>query len=172
MSASARYRLVLAKEDFKFSVAHFTLFSATHAELFHGHNYQVALELTGSEVDEWGLLADVDVVKRAVRAICRRLDSHTLVPEESPALAWSRDGDGGQVEIRFNARVYRLPAEDVLTLPLANTSMELLARYFWDELAATLRGTRVETLAVSVEETRGQRCWYEAALSAWGAAPG
>lgn len=165
MSDPACYRLVLAKEDFKFSVAHFTLFSATHAELFHGHNYQVALELTGREVDEWGLLADVDVVKRAVRAICRRLDSHTLVPEESPALAWSRDGgEGGQVEIRFNARVYRLPAEDVLTLPLANTSMELLARYFWDELAETLRATRVEKLAVAIEETRGQRCWYEAAL--------
>ena len=101
MSDTPRYRLVLAKEDFKFSVAHFTLFSGTRAELLHGHNYQVSLELTGREVDEWGLLADVEGVKQAVRGLCRRLDSHTLLPERSPALAWSRD-DGQELgELRL-----------------------------------------------------------------------
>lgn len=158
-----RYRLLLAKEDFKFSVAHFTLFDGTRAELLHGHNYRVSVELAGCELDEWGLLADIDVVKKAVRAICRRLDSRTLLPEASPALRWTRDADA--VEVRFGPRTYRLPADDVLPLPLANTSIELLARMFWDELAAGLAGTRVESLAVSVEETAGQSCCYEAALA-------
>jgi 6-pyruvoyltetrahydropterin/6-carboxytetrahydropterin synthase len=162
MSALPSYRLLLAKEDFKFSVAHFTLFDGTRAELLHGHNYRVSLELAGRELDEWGLLADIDVVKQAVRAICRRLDSRTLLPEHSPALSWRQSE--GAVEVRFGPRTYRLPAEDVLRLPLANTSIELLARMFWDELADGLRGTRVETLAVSVEETAGQSCCYEAAL--------
>jgi hypothetical protein len=32
-----RYRIVLEKEDFKFSAAHFTLFADGGAELLHGH---------------------------------------------------------------------------------------------------------------------------------------
>jgi 6-pyruvoyltetrahydropterin/6-carboxytetrahydropterin synthase len=160
-----RYRLVLAKEDFKFSSAHFTLFSDSRAELLHGHNYRVALELAGSELDRWGLLADIEGVKETVRGLCKRLDSRTLVPAESPGLIWTREE--GEVEVRFGSRRYRFPADDVLALPLANTSIELLAHLFWDELAGYLRGisgTRIEALAVSVEETAGQRCVYEAPL--------
>src|ERR1700733_13558481 len=40
MRAMVRYRMVLAKEDFKFSSAHFTLFADGSAELLHGHNYR------------------------------------------------------------------------------------------------------------------------------------
>ena len=74
MADRPRYRLILAKEDFKFSSAHFTLWNDARAELLHGHNYQVALELSGSELDDWGLLADIEGVKAAVRALCRRFD--------------------------------------------------------------------------------------------------
>lgn len=157
-----RYRLVLAKEDFKFSSSHFTLFSAERAELLHGHNYRVTLELVGGELDSWGLLIDIESIKERVRALCRRLDTRTLLPAESPALVWSRED--GAVEVRFGARRYLFPEGDVLVLPLANTSIELLARLFWDDLAGPLRGTKVESLAVSVEETAGQRCFYEAPL--------
>jgi 6-pyruvoyltetrahydropterin/6-carboxytetrahydropterin synthase len=162
MSVPPRYRIVLAKEDFKFSVAHFTLFGAARAELLHGHNYRVSLELAGSELDEQGLLVDIEVPKQAVRALCARLDSRTLLPAESAGLALSEQD--GSVEVRFGERRYRFPAADVLALPLANTSMELLARMFWSEIAGRLHGTRVESLAVAVEETAGQRCVYEAPL--------
>ncbi len=40
----------------------------------------------------------------------------------------------------------------------------------WHELAAALRGSRVEALAVSGEESAGQRCWYEDRITA--ASPG
>ena len=36
------FSIRLAKEDFKFSVAHFTIFGPGHAEPLHGHNYNVA----------------------------------------------------------------------------------------------------------------------------------
>jgi 6-pyruvoyltetrahydropterin/6-carboxytetrahydropterin synthase len=156
------YRLVLAKEDFKFSAAHFTLFSAERAELFHGHNYRVSLELAGSELDAWGLLVDLESVKKVVRGLCRKLDSRTLLPAESPGLTWSREG--GAVEVRFGERRYLFPEDDILLLPLANTSIELLARFFWRDLSLTLHGSRIEVLAVSVEETAGQSCCYEAPL--------
>jgi 6-pyruvoyltetrahydropterin/6-carboxytetrahydropterin synthase len=162
MTAHPSYRLVLAKEDFKFSSAHFTLFSAERAELFHGHNYRVSLELVGSELDSWGLLVDLEAVKKDVRRLCRKLDSRTLLPAESPGLIWSRKGDS--IEVRFGERRYLFPESDVLLLPLANTSIELLAHLFWSDLEPTLRGSRIESLAVSVEETAGQSCVYEAPL--------
>ncbi|HYG64359.1 MAG TPA: 6-carboxytetrahydropterin synthase, partial [Thermoanaerobaculia bacterium] len=97
--------------------------------------------------------------KRSLRETCARLDSRTLLPAESPRLEWSRDGDS--LDVRFGSRAYRLPADDTLLLPLTNTSIELLARMLWHDLAPHLAGSRVEVMAVAVEETAGQRCWYE-----------
>jgi 6-pyruvoyltetrahydropterin/6-carboxytetrahydropterin synthase len=159
----ARYRVVLAKEDFKFSAAHFTLFGDGRAELLHGHNYRVRVELAGGDLDGEGLLVDIESFKRALRALCAGLDSRTLIPGESARLQWAREGDA--VAVRFGERDYRFPAADTLVLPLANTSIELLARMLWRGLAPHLAGTRVEALAVSVEETAGQECWYEEALT-------
>ena len=157
---SPAWTLALAKEDFKFSVAHFTLFDPESAETLHGHNYRVEIELTGAELDAAGLLVDVDELKRAARALCARLDDRVLLPEASPWLEIRRDG--GDVVCRFGPRTYRFPAGEVALLPLANTSMELLARWFWEGLAPGLPAGRVTRLAVAVEETSGQACRYAA----------
>ena len=158
-----RYRMVLAKEDFKFSAAHFTLFGEGRAELLHGHNYRVRVELSGEDLDAEGLLVDIESFKRALRGLCTRLDSRTLIPGESTRLHWTREGEA--IGVRCGERVYRFPAEDTLVLPLANTSIELLARMLWHDLVPCLAGSGVDTLAVAVEETAGQQCWYEAAVS-------
>lgn len=163
MASSPRFRIVLAKEDFKFSAAHFTLFPGGHAELLHGHNYRVQAELAGGGLNEEGLLVDIDAFKKRLRAICAGLDSRTLLPGDSPRLDWRQDG--ASIEVRCGERVYRFPADDTLVLPLVNTSMELLARMIWQDLAASLEGSKLDTLAVSVEETSGQRCWYEDRLA-------
>ena len=155
-----RYRMVLAKEDFKFSSAHFTLFADGGAELLHGHNYRVRVELAGAGLDAEGLLVDIDRFKRAVRALCAGLDSRTLIPGESSRVTWSRQGES--LDVRCGERGYRFPAADTLVLPLPNTSIELLARMLWLDLAPHLAGSLVDSLAVSVEESAGQRCWYEA----------
>lgn len=162
MPQSPRYRMVLAKEDFKFSAAHFTLFAGGRAELLHGHNYRVRLELSGERLDEEGLLIDIDVVKRAVRAFCARLDSRTLVPTESRRLRWAVED--GSVHVQLGERTYRFPEADTLLLDLPNTSIELLARMLWHDLAPRLAGSGIDHLAVSVEETAGQLCWYEASV--------
>jgi 6-pyruvoyltetrahydropterin/6-carboxytetrahydropterin synthase len=162
MPAAPRYRMVLAKEDFKFAAAHFTLLPGGEAELLHGHNYRVQVELAGGELDVEGLLVDLEQFKRVLRALCRRLDARTLLPAESTRLRCTPAGDA--VEVRLGERSYRFPAADTLLLPLANTSIELLARLFWGELAPHLRGSRLDSLAVSIEETSGQRCIYEAPL--------
>jgi len=155
----SRYRIALAKEDFKFSAAHFTLFAGGGAELLHGHNYRVEVELGGTGLDEEGLLVDLVSFKKLLRSRCARLDSVTLLPAKSRRLQWSQAD--GAFEVSCGSRVYRFPEGDVLLPPLENTSIELLARMLWQELAPHLAGSRVDWMAVSVEESAGQSCWYE-----------
>jgi 6-pyruvoyltetrahydropterin/6-carboxytetrahydropterin synthase len=154
--------LRLAKEDFKFSVAHFTVFSDTVAEHLHGHNYRVRVEIAGDSLDRLGLLMDLRGVKAEIRRLCAELDSKTLVPERCALVAVAPSDDG--VEVRFGARVYRLPRPDVRLLPIRNTSIEELALWFWRELEPSLAGGRVTELRVEVEETAGQSCVYAARL--------
>lgn len=162
MSYETCYRVLLAKENFKFSAAHFTLFPDGSAELLHGHNYQVSVELEGEELDELGLLCNLEQIKAAIREACARLDSRTLLPTRCPYLQVAEVDDG--VEIIFGHRRYRLPAEDVVLLPLVNTSIELLARMLWQELAPLLVAGKVLVMTVTVAETAGQGSSYRAAL--------
>jgi len=159
---SSMFSIRLAKEDFKFSAAHFTLFPDGRAELLHGHNYRVRLEVAGRRLSDVGLLFDVSVVKRAIRERCAGLDERTLIPTGTDRLAVARRD--GTVEVRFRDRLYAFPEADVVLLPLANVSIELLARMLWHEVAETLAGTPVERLTVEVEETPGQSCAYTADL--------
>lgn len=162
MPSPSRYSITLAKEDFKFSAAHFTVFGAGHAEVLHGHNYRVEVELCGDRLDELGFLLDLAEIKKQIRAACSALDTRTLVPEGNQHLR-CREQEG-VVELRFGAREYRLPREDVVLLPTVNTSIEILAEFLWERLAPSLRGSRVGILGVTVQETAGQRCRYQAPL--------
>jgi 6-pyruvoyltetrahydropterin/6-carboxytetrahydropterin synthase len=155
--------LRLAKEDFKFSVAHFTLFGAAKAETLHGHNYRVSLEVEGEELDEAGLIVEADLLKRRLRELCSELDDRVLLPERSPWLEIR--ADVGSVECRFGERVYRFPAAEVVLLPLVNTSMELLARWAWRAVASDVASPRLLRLALEIEETSGQSCRYAAPLA-------
>lgn len=160
------YRITLAKEDFHFSCAHFTLFGTTTGELLHGHNYRVEVDVWGGELDELGLLVNIQRLKGEVRKACARLDGRTLLPRSSPHLAWRQEGDS--VEVTFADRAYRLPANDVVLVPVVNTTIELLACMLWQELVPALAGSLVEELGVVVEETPGQRCRYESGLGVAG----
>lgn len=160
MSRDGVFTLVLEKEDFKFSCAHFTLFGPREAELLHGHNYHVAVELEGSRLDEEGLLASFVDVKRAVRAACAELDERTLLPTLSPHLEIGRAD--GEVTIVYGPRRYVLPADDVLELDMVNTSIEEMALRLWRTLVGEVDLNGVVRLGVKVSETAGQSCWYRA----------
>ena len=49
----------------------------------HGHNYKVRVTLTGSELDQAGLLLDFTLLKQAMRPIIERLD-HCMLNEIEP----------------------------------------------------------------------------------------
>jgi 6-pyruvoyltetrahydropterin/6-carboxytetrahydropterin synthase len=164
--STPRFTLRLAKGDFKFSAAHFTLFSPTEAEPLHGHNYRVLVEVGGDRLDDLGLLIETGILKRRIRELLAGLDDRVLLPERSPLLALTIDG--GAVDCRYSDRAYRFPEREVVLLPLVNVTMELLARLVWRRLAEDLDAGVATHLAVEIEETDGQSCRYAAPLGAEG----
>jgi 6-pyruvoyltetrahydropterin/6-carboxytetrahydropterin synthase len=164
--STPRFTLRLAKGDFKFSAAHFTLFSATEAEPLHGHNYRVLVEVGGDELDALGLLIETGILKRRIRELLVGLDDRVLLPERSPLLTLAVQD--GAVDCRYADRAYRFPEREVVLLPLVNVTMELLARLVWRQLAEDLEVGSATHLAVEIEETDGQSCRYAAPLGAGG----
>ena len=157
-----RWSIDLAKEYFKFSAAHFLIFPDGSAERMHGHNYQVTGEIEAALTNH-GLVLDFKMAKPVVRELCDELDEHFLLPAEHPVLQHGVREDG-VMEVRYLDRYYALPVEDVVVLPINNSSSENLATWFGRELRRRLRlrfeDVDFRALRVSVEETRGQRGVY------------
>ena len=70
-------------------------------------------------------------------------------------------GADGATEVCYQDRRYVIPTEDVIVLPINNTSAENLATWFARELRQRLArrfpDVALRRLAVGVEETPGQR---------------
>ena len=157
-----RWSIELSKEYFTFSAAHFLIFPDGSAERLHGHNYRVFVEIQ-AELSRFGLVADFKTVKPVVRELVDELDEHFLVPGKHPVLTCTEKG-AGHFEIRYRERSYLVPREDVILLPINNTSSENLAGWIAGELRTRLErrfeDLRVQRLRVAVEETSGQRGVY------------
>lgn len=156
------WSIELEKEYFKFSAAHFLIFPDGSAERLHGHNYRVFVEIDAT-LCEHGLVIDFKEIKPVIRELLDSLDERFLIPGEHPVLTHADRGDG-VVEIRYLDRYYAAPVEDVLIMPMNNTSSENLATWIGREVRRLLQAQfgQVETrrLRVAVEETSGQRGVY------------
>jgi 6-pyruvoyltetrahydropterin/6-carboxytetrahydropterin synthase len=157
-----RWSIEIEKEYFKFSAAHFLIFPDGSAERLHGHNYRVFVELEAA-LSRFGLVIDFTMVKPVVRRMVDELDEHWIVPGEHDELRVARRDDG-LVEVRYRDRYYAAPSEDVIVLPINNTSAENLSTYLGRDLIRRL-GERfpdvvVDRLKLAVEETSGQRGVY------------
>ena len=154
-----RWSIQIDKEYLKFSAAHFLIFPDGSAERLHGHNYRVYLEVEGA-LTRHGLVLDFKRVKPVVRELLDALDEHWLLPGEHEELRASERADG-VIEVRYRERYYAAPREDVIVLPINNTSAENLATWVGRELRARLRArfpdADLRAMRVAVEETAGQR---------------
>jgi 6-pyruvoyltetrahydropterin/6-carboxytetrahydropterin synthase len=154
-----RYRYVFAKRDFHFSSTHFIIFGPNDIEHLHGHNFYVRVELSGSILDSNALLVDANSFKKELRQLCARLDRRTLLQANSPLVKITHIAD--LVEVQVDQKIYRFPEDNILALPLRNTSLEDLAAYIWRELSPLLSGTSIDNMVVAVEGTEGLSCCYE-----------
>jgi 6-pyruvoyltetrahydropterin/6-carboxytetrahydropterin synthase len=157
-----RWSIEVDKEYLKFSSAHFLIFPDGSAERLHGHNYRVTVAIDG-RLSPHGLVLDFKQVKPVVRQLVDALDEHWLLPGEHPELLIAERPDG-VVEVRYRERYYAAPREDVIVLPINNTSAENFATWLGRQLLERLRerfpDVWVRRLDLGVEETPGQRGVY------------
>ena len=155
---SRTFNIEVAKDYFNFASAHFLIFANGQREPLHGHNYQVSVKLEG-ELDRAGVVLDFITFKPLVKRICDSLDHRTLIQSESPILTVRRRAK--EVEVRYRRQKIILPKQDVILLPLANTSTELLAEHIANRIRHRVRqqfhGAKLRCIEVGVEEARGQR---------------
>ncbi len=161
MPANAKFSIHVAKENLKFSAAHFIAYPGFREPL-HGHNYQVGVYVEG-RLAKTGYVIDFGLIKKLTKEIVDRLDERTIIPGKSDCLTIDRPSDG-VVRVRYENDEFVLPSADVCIVPIVHTSAEELARYIWDELATALRArgalTDVTTMEISVAEGPGQSAHY------------
>lgn len=147
----------------RFSSAHFVTFGGK-CERLHGHNYGVLVELEGT-LGEDKLIFDFTALKQITREICRRLNHHFLLPMYNPHLEVREQDE--VYEIRFGQKRYVFPREDVIALPIDNSTAERLAEYICQELRRELTGpatANLQTIMVGVEEAPTQMAYYRTAF--------
>jgi dihydroneopterin triphosphate aldolase (PTPS-III) / 6-pyruvoyltetrahydropterin synthase len=161
----SEFAIHVAKENLKFSAAHFIAYPGFREPL-HGHNYQVGVRVEG-KLAATGYVIDFGLIKAIVKAIVDRIDERTIVPANSDCLKIDRS-DARQVRIRYESDEFVLPAADVAMLPIVHSSAEEIARYIWGELVAQLnsRGAAgaAEVIEISVAEGPGQTAIYRHAV--------
>lgn len=152
------WSIAIDKDYLKFSAAHFLIFPDGTAERLHGHNYKVYVDLH-TDLDAHGLVVNFQEIKPLVRALCDELDEHVLLPGQHPVLKATKVDD--QIEVRYRDRRYSIPANEVILLPIGNTSAENLAawvgRSLHDRMMKAWPGLVVRSLSIGIEETPGQR---------------
>lgn len=146
----------LSKEYHEFSAGHFTMFSATHRERMHGHNFTVnaAIDVV---VQDNGIAFDYVIYKKKLSTLCKNLNGYFLLPSQSPYLTIEEQED--YYVGHFNNEKIPLPKADVVLLPLRNISVEELARWFADQLSsetAEIERYQIQGITVQVFSSPGQ----------------
>ena len=149
-----KHRIAIAREQYKFSCAHMTVFADGSKERLHGHNYTIAVEI---EVDgvELSSMIPFAPIKAALGELCALWKEHVLLAAKNPFLEIVRDDD--ELELKLCGERYVMPRQDALLLPIDNISVEGLAAHVAELLAARLAGlAHAHSLTVTVEESPGQ----------------
>jgi 6-pyruvoyltetrahydropterin/6-carboxytetrahydropterin synthase len=111
------------------------------------------------------LIFDFTVLKRLTKEICRRLDHRFLLPLHNPHL--TLHASPTEWEVLFGKRRYVFPRQDVVEMPIDNSTAERIAEYIGDELCALLAEydtSRLSTLLVGVAEAPMQMAYYQRPL--------
>lgn len=149
-------KIELAKEDMKFSAAHFTIFSSSERENLHGHNFHVSVEIDAQVLSN-GLCFDYAIYKSRLRNICKQWDEITLLPGLSTYLTISEMGD--YVNVKFSEEEMSFLKRDVLVLPVKNTTVEEFSRLILQSLIIDqdeLSHFQIQRIRVSVSSGNGQ----------------
>jgi len=151
------YRIEVSKDYLGFDAAHFITFKGK-CERLHGHNYQVWIEAEG-RLTEDGYVFDFTELKQIAAQLCDALDHRVLLATENPRIEVRREG--ASIVAAYEQRRYVFPADDVVLLPISNTTAELLAAHLAGQFAQRLRDAapNLDAIGVWVSEAPGQRAY-------------
>lgn len=154
MSQSVLIRL--AKQNMKFSAAHFTIFNATERERLHGHNFTVEVDIHARMLGN-GMCFDYGIYKDRIVALCRELNEWTILPMQSKFLRIEEAGE--HVYAHFADQRIPFLRADVLLLPIENATLEEFAHWFLQRLGEdrdALRAHAIASIEVRVFSGPGQ----------------
>lgn len=158
---SLPFSIKVYKQYFNFASSHFMIFENGTREPLHGHNYRV--QVKGEAPNLCGdMVFDFLNIKPIVREVCDSLDHKLLIPRDCKHLKIHTEQKNYVIETPDESR-FSIPKEDVLLLPIVNTSSELMAVYICDEIRSKIFnkfGFRFNCIEVEVEETPGQSAVY------------
>ncbi|MEE9311328.1 MAG: 6-carboxytetrahydropterin synthase [Planctomycetota bacterium] len=156
------YKILVEKQYFNFSCAHFLIFADGSREPLHGHNYWAWVEVAG-ELGPGHYLLDYITFKPLFRKLCDDLDHKLLLPNQSEYLKIEADSDN-ITAIHSDGSKFSNPKQDTLVMDLPNTSTELLANYLahgiYDVLVKRNEYLHLDEITVGVEEAPGQQSSY------------
>ncbi len=153
-----RHRIFVARQQYKLSCAHMTVFPDGTKERLHGHNYQVGIAI---EVADVSLAAMVPFgpIKAALSELCALWKERTLLAEHNPHFEIIQD-DEREIEFRLCGARYVMPRPDVLILPIDNVAVEPLAQHVAEllvaRLAPVLQAAHILGLEATIAESPGQ----------------
>ena len=155
-----RYNTIfINKESHKFSIAHYTIFSATERERLHGHNYSVSARLV-APLGNNGFSVDYNVYKNLIKMACDALDEHMVLAQNSPYQSICEEN--GEYIVSFDKERFRFLSRDTLLLPITNVTVEELSYYLLDKLRDDLIRDGLLELDICVSSGPGQQacaCW-------------
>lgn len=147
-------------DGIRFAAAHMATFGGT-CEPLHGHSYQVEAEVQGAlSEDSWVL--DFQQLKALLRRDCADLDHKFILQSESRELEIIR-GEGAWMLATPQGRRYQFPMEDVVALPIDNSTAERLAEWLCRRLWTHLEKSGHPLLlsaTVDVWEGPGQKASF------------
>ncbi len=158
---SEHYFVRVTKDYLVFSAAHFITYAGDICERLHGHNYRVQAEVEGP-LDENEYVIDFILLRDTLQTKVAELDHRVLLPTSHPQIRVTADEK--EVEAVFQDRRWLFPRCDVVLLPVANTTTELLARHLGHQLLDLLAEADQATpvrLRVGVDENFGQWGFWE-----------
>ena len=161
---AGEFRVSVTKDSFVFASAHFITYQGHKCETLHGHNYRVGVVLEGGIDPASWYVFDFVALKRLMKRLCDEIDHRVLLPLENPRITvGERDGEplesGRLVTVHVDGRLrYLFPQGDCALLPIANTTVEMLAQYLAGRVRAELdsRGAgSITAIEIEVEENFG-----------------
>ncbi|MEM1243551.1 MAG: 6-carboxytetrahydropterin synthase [Pseudomonadota bacterium] len=143
-------------EDLCFSAGHFTIFSASERENFHGHDYHIHAILT-TLIDATGIRFDYRHYHKKLLALCHELDGYFLLPANSPHLDVQERQN--YIDMRFNGEQCSLLKKDCIILAISNTTVEELSNWILDKLLedkADIEKNLIQSIEIKISASPGK----------------